>query len=215
MADDDDDNDGVPDIYEDKDGNQMLDYLEAKDTDGDGIPDYLDEDDDNDGIPDHLDDDDDNDGIPDDEEDENMNSVPDVMEMKDSDGDGIIDLLDTDDDNDGIPDYLDDDDDGDGIPDDKEDSDGDGIPDKQEKTRPPRKIPPPPTRTEKGPAKKRSAPDSDNDDEVKSVFGKAPKPKKKAPAYSDESEESSKPSVLRQVVQSVLRRMEAIFGVDE
>ena len=38
------------------------------DTDGDGIPDYLDDDDDNDGIPDHLDNDDDNDGIPDSEE---------------------------------------------------------------------------------------------------------------------------------------------------
>ena len=37
----------------------------VKDTDGDGIPDHLDNDDDNDGIPDHLDDDDDNDGIPD------------------------------------------------------------------------------------------------------------------------------------------------------
>ncbi len=36
-----------------------------KDTDGDGIPDYLDDDDDNDGIPDHIDDDDDGDGIPD------------------------------------------------------------------------------------------------------------------------------------------------------
>lgn len=70
--------------------------------------------------------------------------------------------------------------------------------------------------SEKGPAKKRPVLDSDSDDdEVKSVFGKAPKPKRKTPAYSDENEESSKPSVLRQVVQSVLRRMEAIFGVDE
>ena len=34
-----------------------------KDTDGDGIPDSIDEDDDNDGIPDYLDDDDDGDGI--------------------------------------------------------------------------------------------------------------------------------------------------------
>ena len=34
------------------------------DTDGDGIPDYLDDDDDNDGIPDHLDNDDDNDDNP-------------------------------------------------------------------------------------------------------------------------------------------------------
>ena len=38
-------------------------------TDGDGIPDYLDDDDDGDGIPDHLDNDDDGDGIPDDQED--------------------------------------------------------------------------------------------------------------------------------------------------
>lgn len=59
---------------------------------------------------------------------------------------GIIDLLDTDDDNDGIPDYLDNDDDGDGIPDDKEDFDEDGIPDLKEKTQPPGKIPPPPSK---------------------------------------------------------------------
>lgn len=38
------------------------------DSDGDGIPDDLDDDDDNDGIPDTLDDDDDGDGIPDNEE---------------------------------------------------------------------------------------------------------------------------------------------------
>lgn len=37
----------------------------TRDTDGDGIPDYLDTDDDNDGIPDNLDVDDDGDGIPD------------------------------------------------------------------------------------------------------------------------------------------------------
>ena len=36
-----------------------------KDSDGDGIPDYLDDDDDNDGIPDDEDDDDDGDGVPD------------------------------------------------------------------------------------------------------------------------------------------------------
>ena len=58
-------------------------------TDGDGIPDHLDNDDDGDGIPDHMDDDDDNDGVPDDEE-------------EDEDGDGIPDHLDMDDDNDGV-----------------------------------------------------------------------------------------------------------------
>ena len=35
------------------------------DSDGDGVPDYLDDDDDNDGIPDHVDHDQDGDGVPD------------------------------------------------------------------------------------------------------------------------------------------------------
>jgi len=64
----------------------------SKDTDGDGIPDYLDPDDDGDGIPDYLDADDDGDGIPDTEEKDH-----------DTDGDGIPDVDDPDDDNDGIP----------------------------------------------------------------------------------------------------------------
>ena len=38
------------------------------DSDGDGIPDHLDDDDDGDGIADHLDNDDDGDGIPDNQE---------------------------------------------------------------------------------------------------------------------------------------------------
>ena len=66
-----------------------------KDTDGDGIPDYLDPDDDGDGIPDYLDADDDGDGIPDTEERDH-----------DTDGDGIPDVDDPDDDNDGIPGEL-------------------------------------------------------------------------------------------------------------
>ena len=45
----------------------MLTHMfQETDTDGDGIPDYLDDDDDGDGIPDDEDDDDDGDGIPDD-----------------------------------------------------------------------------------------------------------------------------------------------------
>ena len=46
----------------------MLLYYHVKDTDGDGVPDHLDDDDDGDGIPDHKDTDDDGDGIPDEEE---------------------------------------------------------------------------------------------------------------------------------------------------
>ena len=151
--DEDDDNDGIPDIEDDDDdGDGILDFLEdinvsksddgswdipdtdntktfeaakEKDTDGDGIPDSIDDDDDNDGIPDYLDDDDDGDGILDfleedyvaheESEKETVAEEPSEPTEKDSDGDGIPDSIDEDDDNDGIPDYLDDDDDGDGI----------------------------------------------------------------------------------------------------
>lgn len=61
-ADDDDDNNGIKDIHEDKNNNQMYDYLEMKDSDRDGVPDYLDTDDDNDGKADTKDKDDDGDG---------------------------------------------------------------------------------------------------------------------------------------------------------
>lgn len=61
---------------------------------------------------------------------------------------------------------------------------------------------------EKHPAKKRV-----DDSEVKSVFGKAPQPKRKASAFEDD--EDDKPTMLRQIVQGVLRHMEAIFGVEE
>ncbi len=53
-------------------------------------------------------------------------------------------------------------------------------------------------------------------DDTKSVFGKAPSPQKKTKqAFSDEDAESTEPSALRQIVQTVLRRMESIFGVEE
>jgi hypothetical protein len=86
------------------------------DTDGDGIPDYLDLDSDNDGIPDYRE-----------AGDQDLRTPP-----VDSDGDGIPDFRDTDSDNNGRPDGLDglDDTDGDGIPDFQDrDDDGDGIPD--------------------------------------------------------------------------------------
>ena len=53
------------------------DHLEG-DSDGDGILDYL-EDEDGDGIPDYLDGDDDGDGIPDDEEDEDGDGIPGML----------------------------------------------------------------------------------------------------------------------------------------
>jgi len=118
------DGDGVPDyLDDDADGDGIPDAEEGDgDTDGDGIPDYLDADADNDGIPDAIEgaDDADGDGIP--------NYLDD-----DSDGDGIPDAIEgtADADGDGIPNFLDDDSDGDGIPDVVEgtdDADGDGIP---------------------------------------------------------------------------------------
>lgn len=98
----DDDNDGIPSADENQDPNNDGDFSDAQDTDGDGIPDYLDEDDDNDNIltineddnededdnpftnprntdgedePDYLDPDDDNDGVLTRLEDENMNTI--------------------------------------------------------------------------------------------------------------------------------------------
>lgn len=111
--------------------------IEDRDTDGDGTPDYLDDDSDNDG---HLD------------IDEALNDC--VRDPEDSDGDGIPNYIDLDsddnripdseedgerdDDDDGLPNVADRDDDGDGITDDDElgpdpsdppDSDSDGTPD--------------------------------------------------------------------------------------
>jgi len=72
--DDDDDGDGILDFLEEEAEAGELYEKETEpaeapseeaeiDTDGDGIPDSIDEDDDNDGIPDYLDEDDDGDGI--------------------------------------------------------------------------------------------------------------------------------------------------------
>ncbi|KAA3676735.1 heat shock protein 90kDa beta [Paragonimus westermani] len=115
------DHDGIPDFLEgDSDGNGVPDYLE--DSDGDGVPDYL-EDSDGDGVPDYQD-----------EDATSKFSIKRIREIKarqkvgDLDGDGIPDHLQGDSDGDGVPDYQEDTD-GDGIPDYLEDSDGDGIPD--------------------------------------------------------------------------------------
>ncbi|WP_435264335.1 tandem-95 repeat protein [Tenacibaculum sp. nBUS_03] len=156
----DSDNDGILDVDEggngalDTNGDGVIDsndtgYSDANgdgqdddsenitepDTDGDGVPDYLDLDSDNDGINDVIEDgnvDVDNDGIAD---------------GADVDGDGIVDSVDNDDsgfgegndgepdntdtDGDGVPDYLDLDSDDDGVNDveegGNEDEDGNGL----------------------------------------------------------------------------------------
>ncbi|MBS9461870.1 gliding motility-associated C-terminal domain-containing protein, partial [Flagellimonas sp. 389] len=117
-CDDDDDNDGTPDVDDDF----PLDASEDTDTDGDGIGDNADTDDDNDGTPDTEDD------------------FPlDASEDTDTDGDGIGDNADTDDDNDGVPDTEDafpkdpaesSDNDNDGVGDNADmDDDNDGVSD--------------------------------------------------------------------------------------
>ena len=95
---------------------------EDTDTDGDGIPDYLDDDDDGDGILDEVEGAGDADG----------DGAPNYLDL-DSDGDGIPDEVETADDadGDGTPNFLDSDSDGDTIPDETEgagDADGDGTP---------------------------------------------------------------------------------------
>ncbi|GAB4162472.1 MAG: hypothetical protein Tsb0033_21430 [Winogradskyella sp.] len=102
----DDDNDGIPSDLEgrgemDENGN----YPNAQDSDEDGIPDYLDQDDDNDNVPtsNEIDNDD-----------------------LDGDDDPTTNPLDTD--GDGTPDYLDEDDDGDGVNTILEDEDQDKDP---------------------------------------------------------------------------------------
>ncbi len=116
------DGDGIPDYLDsDSDGDGIPDEVEgAGDTDGDGIPDYLDTDSDGDGIPDAIEETGDMDG----------DGLPNYLDT-DSDGDGIPDAIEGpgDVDGDGLPNFLDTDSDGDGIPDRIEwnsDADGDG-----------------------------------------------------------------------------------------
>ena len=109
------------------------------DSDGDGIPDFLDDDDDNDGILDADDEDADGDGIPDDDE---IRYFKDIYTEKEKDLNEVDSGIenspddDTDSDGDGIPDYLDTDNyQSNGVSDendDGDDADGDGIPDDDE-----------------------------------------------------------------------------------
>ena len=126
----DSDGDGIDDALDvdatggtDADADGIDDATQPRDTDGDGMPDYLDEDSDDDGIPDAIEGTVDTDG----DGDGNWRDT-------DSDDDGYSDEdegnVDTD--NDGQADYVDTDSDNDGIPDsaDNGDKDGDGIPDR-------------------------------------------------------------------------------------
>jgi len=107
----DSDQDGVFDLEENLNGDGELDN---DDTDGDGIPDYLDPDDDGDGVLTMNEDLDGNGDLF--NEDTDGDGVPNFRD-EDDDGDGILtknedfnrdgDLTNDDNDNDGIPDYLD------------------------------------------------------------------------------------------------------------
>ncbi|WP_299105690.1 DUF6252 family protein [uncultured Winogradskyella sp.] len=105
----DDDNDGIPNVFEDFNGN---DDLEDDDTDGDGVPNYLDNDDDGDGVLTQFE-----------AVDADGNPI-------DTDGDLDVDYLDNDDDGDAILTINENaDPNGDGNPDDAVDTDGNGVPD--------------------------------------------------------------------------------------
>lgn len=109
-SDEDEDGDGISDLDEGR--------REGVDTDGDGIPDYLDDDSDGDGLPDSLEAGDadplttardtDSDGIPDfRDDDSDANGILDADEgTADTDGDGRLDFQDPDDDNDRISDVA-------------------------------------------------------------------------------------------------------------
>lgn len=132
------DRDGVSDVYESN----------TDDFDGDGIPDYRDEDDDGDSIPTAAENPDpDGDGNPLDAQNTDGDHRPDYLDV-DDDNDGVLTIHEVarsratdagrDTDADGIPDYLDADDDGDGVATHFEkpqangsgqDTDGDGTPD--------------------------------------------------------------------------------------
>ncbi len=119
----------------DQDGDGLFDLVEGRDDpDGDGQPNYLDDDADGDGIPDAVEAgdnpssprDSDNDGTPD-----YLDSDADDDGIPDADEAGASPATPVDTDTDGTPDYLDDDADGDGIPDaveTAEDADGDQVP---------------------------------------------------------------------------------------
>ena len=132
----DDDGDGVPNLYEDT--NDDGDY-DNDDTDNDGTPNYLDDDDDGDGILTSAETMFDADGNPADTDgdiaanyldvDDDGDGILTINETGDTDGDGIIDSLDADDDGDTILTIFENPDmNSDGDPADAIDTDLDGTP---------------------------------------------------------------------------------------
>jgi gliding motility-associated-like protein len=111
------DGDGVPDHVEEQDGTDPSDASDAKDSDGDGVPDYVEAQDGTD--PNDASDakDSDGDGVPDYVETQDGTDPSDPRDFKDSDGDGVPDFVE-------IQDGSDPND-----PKDFKDSDGDGVPD--------------------------------------------------------------------------------------
>jgi len=116
----DSDGDGVPDDVEEMDGTDPDDPDDFKDSDEDGVPDYVEEEEGTDPEDGHDFRDSDGDGVPDYKEEREGTDPDDSDDFRDSDGDGVSDY---EEDQDG----TDPDD-----PDDFRDSDGDGVPDKVE-----------------------------------------------------------------------------------
>jgi hypothetical protein len=129
---DDTDDDGVPDDIEQQDGTDPADPKDFKDTDGDGVPDYVEERDGTDPTDPKDFKDTDGDGVPDYVEEQDGTNPTDKNSFKDENENGIPDYIEerTDTDGDGVPDYVEDQDGTD--PNDAcdfKDTDGDGVPD--------------------------------------------------------------------------------------
>ncbi|MFZ9189028.1 MAG: MBG domain-containing protein, partial [Algoriphagus sp.] len=111
------DGDGVPDHVEDQDGTDPTDPRDYKDTDGDGVPDYVEVQDGTDPNDSKDYKDSDGDGVPDFVEVQDGTDPTDPRDYKDTDGDGVPDYVE-------IKDGTDPND-----PKEFKDSDGDGVPD--------------------------------------------------------------------------------------
>jgi gliding motility-associated-like protein len=126
-ADLDRDDDGIVDSFEDLNLDADNDpTTNPTDTDGDGIPDYLDIDSDNDGIPDNVEAQFTDEYVPPLGTDANSNGMDDAY-----DNNGNVGIVPVDTDGDGLPDYVDEDSDNDNVPDaiEAHDADHDGVPD--------------------------------------------------------------------------------------